>query len=264
MRALADLAARFPDDLNALRMTSRRSTTRGRSPRPTRSRRAIKKLDPDAEVDLDRALARHDWKGAIAELQRSRSVGPTARRSPAASPRCSRARGTRARRSQQLAKALAKDPKDEAARFRLADARSPRATRGRCASRSADALAAGAKGSDLREAIDLLEGATYLEPWRLDGKRVIRDFVAWERRLRRTAHHMDGTAARVLDYSALWVHPDGSSDMLEHEILRIQSQEEIGRESEQQPPSGLVFAAARYQAGRDASSSRSRSKASRP
>ena len=52
---------------------------------------------------------------------------------------------------------------------------------------------------------------------------------------------MDGTAARVLDYSAIWVHPDGSSDMLEHEILRIQAQEEIGRESEQPPPTGLVL-----------------------
>src|SRR5579859_689226 len=52
---------------------------------------------------------------------------------------------------------------------------------------------------------------------------------------------MEGNAARVLDYSALWIHPDGSSDMLEHEILRIQAQEEIGQESEQRVPSGLVL-----------------------
>ncbi len=52
---------------------------------------------------------------------------------------------------------------------------------------------------------------------------------------------MDGNAARVLDYSALWVHPDAASEMLEHEILRIQSQEAIGEQAEQAPPTGLVL-----------------------
>jgi hypothetical protein len=52
---------------------------------------------------------------------------------------------------------------------------------------------------------------------------------------------MDGTAARVFDYAATWVHPDGSSEMLEHEILRMQSQEAVGKEAEQQPPGGLVL-----------------------
>jgi hypothetical protein len=37
------------------------------------------------------------------------------------------------------------------------------------------------------------------------------------------------------------VHDDGSSEMLEHEIQRIQSQEAIGQESELQPPTGLVL-----------------------
>jgi hypothetical protein len=52
---------------------------------------------------------------------------------------------------------------------------------------------------------------------------------------------MDGTAARVLDYSATWVHDDGSSEMLEHEIQKIQSEEAINSESETAPPSGLVL-----------------------
>jgi hypothetical protein len=45
----------------------------------------------------------------------------------------------------------------------------------------------------------------------------------------------------VLDYSAVWVHADGSSEMLEHEIMRIQSQEAVGKESEQQAPTGLTL-----------------------
>jgi hypothetical protein len=52
---------------------------------------------------------------------------------------------------------------------------------------------------------------------------------------------MDGTAARVLDYAAIWVHDDGSSQMLEHEIQKIQSQEAINSESEAEPPSGLAL-----------------------
>ena len=52
---------------------------------------------------------------------------------------------------------------------------------------------------------------------------------------------MDGTAARVLDYSAIWVHADGSSEMLEHEIQKLQSQEAINTESETEPPTGLVL-----------------------
>ena len=43
---------------------------------------------------------------------------------------------------------------------------------------------------------------------------------------------MSGTAARVLDYAAVWVHADGSSSMLEHEIIRIQSPEGIDRFAE--------------------------------
>ena len=45
------------------------------------------------------------------------------------------------------------------------------------------------------------EGATDLEPYRKDGRAMIREFEAWEK----AGHHMDGNAARVLDYAATWV-----------------------------------------------------------
>ena len=46
---------------------------------------------------------------------------------------------------------------------------------------------------------------------------------------------MPGTAARVLDYSAIRVHEDGSARMLEHEIIGIQSREGIQEHAEQRP-----------------------------
>ncbi len=56
--------------------TSRLSTRTGRPRRPTRIAARIRKLDPDAEVDLDRALASHDYKAALAELDRLKSRRP--------------------------------------------------------------------------------------------------------------------------------------------------------------------------------------------
>jgi len=237
MRALADLAARFPDDLNALRMNLEALDQEGPVAEADAVAARIKKLDPDSEVDLDRALARHDWKGAIAELDRLQKRRPDRKEIAAKLGDVLARAGDPSAAAAQLEKALAKNPLDASARFALADARFAKGDTHALRKALADALAVGSKASELRDAIDLLEGATYLEPWRLDGKKQIRDFEAWEKK----GHHMDGTAARVLDYSALWVHPDGSSDMLEHEILRIQSQEEIGRESEQQQPTGLVL-----------------------
>ena len=52
---------------------------------------------------------------------------------------------------------------------------------------------------------------------------------------------MTGTAARVLDYSALWVRADGSSRMLEHEIVRIQSAEAISTFAEHRGLEGTVL-----------------------
>ena len=51
---------------------------------------------------------------------------------------------------------------------------------------------------------------------------------------------MPGTAARVLDYSAIWIHTDGSARMLEHEILEIKEREGIQEQAEQKPR-GLVL-----------------------
>jgi cellulose synthase operon protein C len=75
---------------------------------------------------------------------------------------------------------------------------------------------------------------TELEPYRIDASKIIKAYEA-------SGAEMEGNAARVLDYSTLWVHPDGSSRMLEHELIRIQSQEAIGKMAEQKLPDGLLL-----------------------
>jgi tetratricopeptide (TPR) repeat protein len=237
MHALSDLAQRFPDDVNALRLYLEAVEQDGTTTEADAIAERIKKLDPDSEVDLDRALARHDWKGAVAVLQTLHKRRPDRKEIAARIADVLGRAGDPGAAAAELSKALVKNPLDAHARFQLADRAYAKGDTSALQHALADALQIGAKVGDLRGAIDLLEGATDLEPYRQDGKKIIREFEAWEK----TGKHMDGNAARVLDYAATWVHPDGSSEMLEHEILRIQSQEAIGQESEQAKPTGLVL-----------------------
>jgi hypothetical protein len=237
MHALTDLAKRFPDDVSALRGYLEVLDEDGDAGEADAVAARIAKLDPDAEVELDRALARHDYKAAIAELERLK------RRRPDRAEIASRMADVLARSGDPSAAAtelegtLAKHPLDAQARFKLADRASAKGDARALRRALAAALQAGANTDDLRAAIDLVEGATDLEPYRADGAATIREFQAWEA----AGHHMDGTAARVLDYAAIWVHEDGSSEMLEHEIQKIQSQEAVTSESETEPPAGLVL-----------------------
>jgi tetratricopeptide (TPR) repeat protein len=237
-KALAELTARFPDDVRALRMALELLDESGPVADADKIAARIHTLDPDVELELDRALARHDWKGAIAELQRIQKRRPERKEIAGRIADVFQRAGDPSKALEELKKALAKNPLDATSRFRLADRAYALGDEGALRKAMADALLAGAKTEDLRAAIDLLEGTTDLEPFRIDGKTAIHEFEAWEKKTGKT---MAGVSARVLDYSALWVHPDGSAQMLEHEILKIQSQEGINQEAEQKPPEGLVL-----------------------
>jgi tetratricopeptide (TPR) repeat protein len=237
MHALADLATRFPDDVAALQAYLGALDEAGPAADADKVATRIKKLDPDAEVDLDRALSRRDYKAAIAELRLLEKRRPERKEIAARIADVLARSGDPHAATAEIEKTLAKHPRDAQARFRLAD----RAFAGGDASALhhalATALQTGSNAAELRTAIDLVEGATDLEPYRKDGLAIVREYQAWEK----AGHHMDGTAARVLDYAATWAHDDGSSEMLEHEIQKIQSQEAINTESEPEPPAGLVL-----------------------
>ena len=237
VHAVSELAHRFPDDLAALRLQLEVLDEVGSLVAADEVAARIAKLDPDSEVILDRALARHDWAAAITELRRIAKRRPERKEIAVRVADVLSRGGDPSAAVAELTKALTKNPKDAGARFRLADGAYAMGDTAALRHALAEALQVGAKPVELRAAIDLLEGATDLAPYRLDGREVIREFEAWEK----TGKRMDGTAARVLDYAALWVHPDAASDMLEHEILRIQSQEAIGEQAEQPSPTGLIL-----------------------
>lgn len=237
MRSLADLAQRFPDDVMSLRLYLEALDQDGSLEAADKIAARVQRLDPDSEVALDRAIARHDWKAAVEDLQRLGKRRPERKEIAKRIADVLDRSGDPSAAAAELSRALEANPLDAAARFRLADRGYATGNLDALRQALAEALQVGAKVEDLRGAIDLLEGTTDLEPYRQDGREIIREFEAWER----AGGRMEGNAARVLDYAATWVHPDGSSEMLEHEILRVQSQEAVGEEAEQQPPTGLVL-----------------------
>lgn len=237
MRTLQELAKRFPDDRDALTLYVTALEEDGALAEADKVATRIKKLDPDAEVDLDRAVARRDWKAAIEELKRLEKRRPDRKEIAQRIADVLNRSGDPSAAAAQLEKALAKNPLDTNSRFRIADHAYAKGDTTALRRALAEALQAGAKGNEIREAVELLEGASLLEPYRQDGRKVIKEFEAWEKR----GKHMEGNAARILDYAATWVHTDGSAEMLEHEILRMQSQEAVQKEAEQKPPEGLVL-----------------------
>lgn len=237
MKTLQELAKRFPDDKDALTLYVTALEEDGGLAEADKVAQRIKKLDPDAEVDLDRAVARRDWRAAIEELRRLEKRRPDRKEIAQRIADVLNRSGDPSAAAAQLEKALAKNPLDTNSRFRIADHAYAKGDTTALRRALAEALQAGAKGNEIREAVELLEGASLLEPYRQDGRKVIKEFEAWEKR----GKHMEGNAARILDYAATWVHTDGSAEMLEHEILRMQSQEAVQKEAEQKPPEGLVL-----------------------
>jgi hypothetical protein len=133
----------------------------------------------------------------------------------------------------KLEAAIEKSKKSEEPRLALADAYLASHRSDALVKAIVEATQAGASTDRLEAALDLIEGATELEPFRMDSERVISDYE-------KSGITLEGTAARVLDYSAVWVKSDGSSRLLEHEIIRVQSNEAI-TEMAEQPLRGGMF-----------------------
>lgn len=233
-KAVEQAAARFPEDVDVLKALLEVELRRGNQAAADRLSRRIRELAPADEVELRRAVARQDWQAAIRELERIGTVRPN-REDIALRLDDLRVRaGEQHETLEQLGRALAKDPQSAGARLALADARLAAGERSALTDALADALRTGADTSKLRTAVELTEGTTDLAPYRRDGLALIRE-------AERSGVQLPGTSARLLDYVALWVEPDGSARMLEHELIRVQSREGIEQHLEQTVPRGIVL-----------------------
>ena len=228
------MLAAFPRDPDALANAVELYDARGKWTRADELAKLILILDPDSEIALRRALAREDYPAALEELKRQGKRHPErkdlADRIADVLERSGDLRGS----LERLSRVLNKTPRDPGARHSKADHEYSAGNREALRRNIVEGIESGASTESLEEALDLVEGMTELEPFRLDSKAIIRAFE-------QSGRSLPGTAARVLDYAATWVHADGSSRMLEHEIVRIQSAEAIRDFAEYQPPQGLLL-----------------------
>ena len=79
-----------------------------------------------------------------------------------------------------------------------------------------------------------LAGREDLQPWRQDGRQVLRDFEA-------SGHTYESAAVLVLDYTVRRSYPDGSALELTHNVVRVQTQEGADAFGEFQLPEGATL-----------------------
>ncbi len=229
-----ELARRFPEDVEALTAAVSVYDGEGSFQRADELVERIRRLDPDSEVTLTRALTREHYDVALTELRRLGKRRPERKDIAERIYDVMVRSGNQAESWKKLEAAVKQEPTDSGARLALADARFAGGKHEALRQALVDALVSGANPSPLEEALDLVEGTTELDPYRLDAKAIIRDYEKHDT-------PMPGTAARVLDYAAIWVHADGSSRMLEHEVIRIQSPEAISQLAEHPRLDGVVL-----------------------
>ncbi len=230
----ADRVKRFPDDVSVLTDWVSVLESTGRRQEAEKVVTEILRLDPDSQIELDRALQRQDYAKAIAELERLGKLRPDRKEITERLASVMRRAGLKRETFEDLERALRESPRNTSARLSLADARLAQGNHAALRMAVADAIEAGADTSELEGAIELLEGRTELEPFRVDGRKVIEEFE-------KVGGSMDAAAVRVLDYGVTWLYRDGSSRLLEHEIVRVQSQDAISSMTEQRVPRGLVL-----------------------
>ncbi|HEY6081087.1 MAG TPA: DUF3857 domain-containing protein [Polyangiaceae bacterium] len=227
-----ELAERFADDADALEVAIPVLEAAGESAKADKLALRAKQLNPDTEVVLSRALSRRDYDAALQELKRIGARHPERKDIAERIYDVMVRAGNEKETWNKLEAAIKQHPENQQARLALADAGLASGKNDALVQALVAAVEGGAETEIIEEALDLVEGATELEPYRHEARAII---AAYEK----SGAKLPGTAARVLDYSAVWVHSDGSSRMLEHEIVQVQSAEAITQQAEQELRRGL-------------------------
>jgi len=211
---------RFPEEPDALAYGVDMAEARGDSAQVDELLQRILAANPDTEVLLSRAIRRRDYAAARAELVRLKARRPHRKDIADRLNQLLEQSGDEAAVWHRLEDAVKREPRDAHARLALADAKYARGEVGVLSRALVETIQAGGDPTLIETAIELVEGLSVLEPFRLDALQVIREFE-------QKGVELPGTAARVLDYGAVLVRSDGSSQFLEHEVVRLQSEEAI-------------------------------------
>ncbi|HEY2409795.1 MAG TPA: hypothetical protein VGI10_27505, partial [Polyangiaceae bacterium] len=232
--AVRELARRFPEDPEALAGAVEAFDAMGEGKTADALVERVRKLDPDSELTLARALTQQDYPAALAELKRIGARRPERKDITERIYDVMVRAGNEQESWNKLEAAIKQNPRNERARLDLADARYATGKHDALVRALVEAVGGGSTTGLLEQALDLVEGSSELEPYRLKAQPIIDEYE-------KSGVILPGTAARVLDYAAFWVHADGSNRMLEHELIKVQSAEAITSMAEQQLQSGLIL-----------------------
>ncbi|MEN9579440.1 MAG: hypothetical protein RJA70_2449, partial [Pseudomonadota bacterium] len=166
-------AERFPESIDGLFTSAQLLEAEGQRQEAQALYDRIRELDPDSEVFVGRALERKDFDLALSELQRLHERRPKRKELLEQIATVKRLAGAKYDMWKLLEDAVARDPKSGPARLSLADAHFAQGEPGALNAALVLALEKGANAGPLKRALDLVEGLTELEPYRLDGKDVI-------------------------------------------------------------------------------------------
>ncbi len=234
---LRNLAARFPHYAAGLEVAIAGLEEDGFLAQADQLTATLKRIQPNRAASLARAIATQDWKTALTEAEALSQRNPSSELALRKLIEVLHRSGESGRANALTQELKTRFPRDAAAKLAVADLAQSRRNVNALDDALRDTTKEGLPTQELERTSWALRQSALLEGYRVSSKVAIGDFESW----RKNGHELAGTMARVLDYSAIWVSSDGSSDLLEHQVQRVQSQEAITRESEMAPPEGLLL-----------------------
>jgi tetratricopeptide (TPR) repeat protein len=192
---------------------------------------ALSACDPESEARADRLRARGELDAAAALLAGAARLAPDRDDLQSELASVLWAAGRRDEALAQLARLVARDPRDPGWRLRLADAQAAAGQTAAARETVRQALLQHPDVGEVLRAARALGAPLPLDAYRLDGRTVIREFEA-------SGRHYAAPAVVLLDRTVGRVFPDGAQMILTHEIVRVQSKDAIDRWGEVEVPSG--------------------------
>ncbi len=226
------IAEKSDDDAQAQQRAAANYEERGDWKRADSLFERVLELEPDSDAFVRRALEKRDFDAALKELRRLKKRSDEPDDFDDRIEEIEIRAGLRSDTVADLKRRVEDDPKHPGFAFALADAEYADGSRSALVAALGDSIRNGSWEGRLRGAIDLVEGVTPIEAYRMDAKQAIRAYEAREDKL-------PGNAVRVIDRAVYWMRSDGFARSLTHELIRVQSSEAISRFAEWPKPNGI-------------------------
>lgn len=195
----------------------------------------LRRCDALSDAAASGLVRARRWGDAVNEYTRLLADDPEGRGLRRTLAEIARARGDHEDAARRATALLAEMPEDDSLRADLADLRVASGHPDEALALLDHELARSpTELSGLYRMRSVLSRREDLQPWRLDGRAVLRDFEA-------SGHTYDSAAVLVLDYTVRRNYPDGSALELTHNVVKVQTQEGVDAYGEFSLPQGALL-----------------------